>query len=180
MTTAEQTFARLYEEFYDDVHAFCARRVGWGEADDAAADVFVAVWRRIGEPITTSHRAWLFGVARHVVLNRWRSRDRRRRLIDKVRGVRQHAPPEPDVLVVRREQDEQVVDALNRLSGRDQEVLILSAWDELTAPEIAHVLGIGTAAAHQRIGRARRRLAQVVRQTSPGLALDLATEEGTA
>lgn len=180
MTSAERTFARLYEGFYDDVHAFCARRVGWSDADDAAADVFTAVWRRIDEPIVTTDRAWLFGVARHVVLNRWRSRDRRRRLVDRVRGVRLEVPPEPDVIVVRREEDEKVLEALGQLSAGDQEVLRLSAWEELSAAEIAHVLGIRTAAVHQRVARARRRLAQVLRRTSPELAFDLAVEEGPA
>lgn len=180
MTPAETTFARLYEGLYDDVHAFCARRVGWAEADDATADVFIAVWRRIDEPILTTHRAWLFGIARHVVLNRWRTRDRRRKLVDRVRGVRGDTPPEPDVVVVRRAEDDAVLEALNRLSARDQEILRLSTWEELSAPEIAHVLGIRTSAVHQRIGRARRRLEQVVRRSSPELVLDLTTEEGTA
>ena len=43
------------------------------------------------------------------------------------------------------------------LNTPDQEVLMLAAWEELTAPEIAVALSISTSAAEQRHSNSRRR-----------------------
>jgi len=180
MTLSESTFARLYEELYDDVFAFCARRVGRQDAADMASEVFATLWRRRQEPKEKSDRAWAFGVARRVVLNEWRSRRRRKRLSDKVRGVRGRQGPEPEMIVVRRAQDERVVTALQRLGKKDQEVLMLSEWDSLSPTEISQVLGISLPATHQRLSRARKRLARVVELTDPGLVQEFAPERGNA
>jgi DNA-directed RNA polymerase specialized sigma24 family protein len=51
-----------------------------------------------------------------------------------------------------------VRDALKRLAPDDRELLTLVAWEGLRAGEAAAVLGIGAAAARQRLVRARRRL----------------------
>ena len=179
MTDPQQLFARVYDELYDQVHAFCARRVGYGDADDATADVFAAVWRRISDLNEDQHRAWVFAIARGVVLNHWRSSRRKQRLFDRVAGLRRTGPDSPEVVVVQRDQDSAVIGALRQLSQRDQEVLMLSTWDDLSAPEVAIVLDISVNAAQQRIFRARRRLARLVAAEHPGL-LDVPIAEGGA
>ncbi len=175
MTSRQQDFARLYDEHYDEIHAFCARRVPWSDADDAAADVFAVVWRRIPDAPSDTPRAWLFGIARNVVRNQWRSAARRSRLFGKVRGLAPEAPPNPESVVVRRSRDERVTAAMRQLSDGDQEILMLSAWEELSGPEIAAVLGIKSNAVQQRLMRARRRLAKSIETTQPGLAQELAS-----
>ncbi len=160
MSPSEATFVRLYDEHYDEVHAFCVRRVGRDDADDAAADVFAAAWRRIADVDPATARGWLFGVARRVVLNQWRSASRRRRLRSRIKGLGSGPATPPETIVVRRAEDEAVVDTLSQLRETDQEILRLAAWEELTGPEIAVALGISLSAAQQRLHRAKRRLAQ--------------------
>ena len=162
MSPLDNTFIDLYETHYDQVHAFCARRVGWDRADDAVADVFGVVWRRIDEVGPDTGKAWLFAIARGVVLNEWRTTRRKRRLAEKVGAQRLPSPPDPAMVIVRRSEDEVIVRALGQLSSSDQEVLRLAAWEELTGPEIAATLGISVAAAHKRLRRAKKRLARVV------------------
>ena len=160
MSRAEDIFKRLYDEHYDEVHAFCARRVGLDDADDAAAEIFAVAWRRIDEVQTETARGWIFGVARKVVLNQWRSRSRRTRLVERVGGTAVRRTDGPDVVVVRRSQDEAVVAVIEQLRPADKEIIQLAAWEELSGPEIAQVLGISTQAAQQRLHRAKRRLAK--------------------
>lgn len=179
MSPAETTFIQLYEEHFDDVHAFCVRRVGRDDADDAAAEVFTVAWRRIGEIESTSTRGWLFGVARKVVLNRWRSSSRRRSLRDRVRGLRSDQPDLPENIVVRRDEDNAVLRTLNQLRSADREILCLAAWEDLSGPEIAVSLGISTTAVHQRLHRAKRRFSKLLAD-EPVSDLRAAAEEAGA
>jgi RNA polymerase sigma-70 factor (ECF subfamily) len=85
---------------------------------------------------------------------------RRSRLTQKMASMAPPSNDDPDVVVVRRAQDAEVVGVLRQLKQSDQEVLMLAAWEELTAPEIAVVLEISTSAAEQRLHRAKRRFAK--------------------
>ena len=168
MSTAEETFTRVYDAHYDEIHAFCVRRVGRNEADDATAEVFAVVWRRIAEVGPTSTRGWVFGVARKVVLNQWRSKSRRARLRDRLVGTATERSDGPEVVVVRRSEDEAVLAVLDQLRPMDREIILLAAWEELSGPEIGEVLGISTQAAQQRLHRSKRRLAKRL-QSAPGI-----------
>jgi len=179
VSPAETTFVRLYDEHYDEVHAFCVRRVGRDDADDAAAEVFATAWRRIDHVDTSSARAWLFGVARMVVLNQWRSTSRRGRLRDRVKGVASSTPELPEMIVVRRAEDEAVIVGLSQLRDTDREILRLAAWEELTGPEIAVVLGISLSAVQQRLHRAKKRLAARL-EPAAVTSRDVTRQEGTA
>lgn len=150
----------LYDRHHHEILAYCIRRIGHTDADDVTADVFATAWRRRDEIELATARAWLFGVARGVLANRWRSTKRRARLIDRVSGLGRPHIDSPDVVVVRKVVDEAVIEALNALRPGDREILMLAAWEELTAPEIAVVLDISTSAAEQRIHRAKKRLAK--------------------
>lgn len=158
----EGRFSKLYERHYDEVLAYCTRRLGRTDADDAAADVFAVAWRRLDEIDSGVERAWLFGVARGVLANRWRSERRRRGLIGRVSGVRPMPTDSPDEQVVRRAEDDEVLNAVRALKLVDREVLMLSAWEDLAPREIAAVLGISVVAAEQRLHRAKKRLAKAL------------------
>jgi RNA polymerase sigma-70 factor (ECF subfamily) len=85
----------------------------------------------------------------------------------------------PEVLIVRREEDREMLDALSRLKESDQEVLRLTAWEELTASEIAAVLNITISAAEKRIQRALQRLTLII-ESSPRTQLSLRAAEKKA
>lgn len=142
--------------------AYCIRRIGHPDAEDVAAGVFSVAWRRRDEIEWSTARPWLYGIARGVLSNRWRSNRRRTRLIGRMSGLAETLSVSPDVVVVQKTQDEEVLAALRGLRGNDQEVLMLSAWEELSAPEIAITLEISTSAAEQRLHRAKRRLARAL------------------
>lgn len=82
------------------------------------------------------------------------------------------------MVVIRREQDAEVLAALEHLNATDREVLTLSAWEELSAPEIATVLAITASAAEQRLHRAKRRFAKLLDVSSPSQVSPRAGEGG--
>lgn len=68
-------FARFVRATNAEVWSFCARVAGRDEADDAAQETYVGLWRSLpsfrGQ---CSARTWLFQIARRTA---WRSRRRR-------------------------------------------------------------------------------------------------------
>ena len=158
--------SQLFSNHYDEMLAYCARRVGRSEAEDVAAEVFAVAVRRSGEIDWTTARPWLYGVARGVLANRWRSLQRRRRLVGRMAGMAPIAVEAAGELVVRRAESAQALAALQQMKRDDREILMLAAWEELSGPEIAQVLGISRVAADQRLHRAKRRYARML---DPGL-----------
>lgn len=156
---AEQRYRRLFDDYHRDIYAYCRRRTDAQTAADCAAEAFLVAWRRIDDvPAGDASLGWLYAVARRTLANEFRGRGRRRRLHDTLRDAPFDAGPSPEVLVVRREQDEQVLRALARLRPRDREVLQLALWEGLTHAAIAELLGCSKQAVTQRIYRATRQV----------------------
>ena len=159
-------FRRLYDEHHAAVFAYCLRRASPEDAKDAAADVFLTVWRRFDDvPKGEDTLPWLYGTARRVLANQRRSRSRLVRLTARLRF--NPAPPEdgPEVVVVRHERCQEVLDALARLRPADQEVIQLALWEELSQAAIGEALGCSARAVTMRLHRALRRLRRQLNST---------------
>jgi RNA polymerase sigma-70 factor (ECF subfamily) len=142
------------------------RRLQRDDAVDATAEVFLTAWRRIDDvPSNPDARLWLFGVARNVLRNQERSLRRRGRLWAKLSIARVDSDPLPETVVLRREEDREVVAALGKLRPQDREVLTLRLWEEASFDDIAVVMRCSRHAAEQRYGRALRRLRSVARRS---------------
>ncbi len=118
-------------------------------------------WRRLDDvPDGDAGLGWLYGVARRVLANEFRSGRRRRGLLVRLRRREPEIEPTPETVLVRREQDGEVVTALSRLRPQDQELLLLALWEQVPHAQIAEMLGCSTQAITQRIYRATRRAAK--------------------
>lgn len=142
------------------VRAYVARRISPDDVDDVVVDVFVVAWRRRDAvPTDAGCRAYLLAIARRTLANRRRSTVRRLRLEER---LRRHAVPASD-----HPELDAVVEALERLRPDDQEILRLTAWEGLSASEIAVVLDCTAATAAVRLSRARARLRDRLQGTPP-------------
>jgi RNA polymerase sigma-70 factor (ECF subfamily) len=143
------------------VYAYCRRRTDADTAADAAAETFLVAWRRVDDvPDGDAALGWLYEVARRVLANEFRRTKRSRRLLIRLSRVDPVRAPTPEVVVVRRERDTEVLAALAQLRADDQELLRLALWEETPHAQIAAVLGCSTQAVTQRIYRATRRAAK--------------------
>jgi RNA polymerase sigma-70 factor (ECF subfamily) len=175
----EAPFELLYAAHHRAILAYCARRCPRWDAWDAAAEVFVVAWRRLDEVPSEEARAWLIGVAFRVLANQRRSANRRARLFERASRDRAWAPM-PDEVLLRSEEEREVIDALFRLSRTDREIVQLTLWEELSPNEIATVLGISRAAVDQRYARSKKRLARELERDSKmkGSATQTIAREG--
>jgi RNA polymerase sigma factor (sigma-70 family) len=153
-------FRRIYDGHFVAIRSYCLRRLPVSEVNDAVAEVFLVVWRRIDDvPDGDEAPLWLYCIAHNVVRNVDRAARRRDRLNGRLRPFRSPSVPDPETLVIRRSEDDEVLAALAELRPADQEILRLSIWEELSNTEIAEVLGIEAHAVTMRLTRARNRLA---------------------
>jgi RNA polymerase sigma-70 factor (ECF subfamily) len=129
---------------------------------DAAADVFLAAWRRLDDlPEGDAGRVWLYATARKVIANQRRSHRRRsalRERLEREAPPREEPAPSGEMQLVHQ--------ALLCLPARDREVLLLAEWEGLNPSEIATVVGCLGVTARGRLHRAKRRFRAVFEQLS--------------
>ncbi len=157
----EDKFADLYARYGRQVAAYCRRRTDFDEVDDVTADVFLTVWRKIGEaPDGDETLRWLYRIAYLVLSNHRRRNGRRNSLDSRLRAIAPVSTTPLQEQVVMRHELREVLVAAARLRPRDQEILRLSLWEHLSHEDIGVVLGIEPNAVKQRLHRARKALAR--------------------
>ena len=144
----------MYRAHAGVVLAFVRRRADAGVAEDVVSEVFLIAWRRL-ESVPERPLPWLLGVATRVLANRRRAETRTSALRERLANERSSAP---GLGVTAAGPRSTLLAALGLLSERDQEVLVLVAWDGLDRAQAAEVLGISTGTFAVRLHRARRRL----------------------
>jgi RNA polymerase sigma factor (sigma-70 family) len=178
----EDRFRSAYRTYYRQVYVYFRRRTDVESARDGCADTYLVAWRRIDDlPDESEALPWLYGIARRVLANQWRSRKRSDRLRDRLFGFGSESAPSPETLVVRAPHIQNVLDAIERLKPIDREVLLLSEWEGQSHTEIAAAVGCKPHAVDQRIYRAKHRLEDELRRMESGSTGPLdQVEEDTA
>ncbi|MFB9968037.1 RNA polymerase sigma factor [Sinosporangium siamense] len=173
-------FTRFFDIHYEDVLRYAARRVDEETAHDIAAGSFLIAWRKQRELPADDAEVlpWLYAVARRVLANEHRRERRGSRLAAKLAGFLGAGflggeTPDPSVDVGATLDLSQ---ALSVLSPKDQEILQLIGWEELTIRQVAVVIGCSPATAAVRAHRARQRLLAIL--SDQGLLLDFRQRAG--
>jgi RNA polymerase sigma factor (sigma-70 family) len=146
-------FEALFREHAAGIASYCRwRSRSPGDADDAVAEVFLVVWRRLEDvPEGEAVRPWLYATARRVLANQARAQARRSRLQERLSFQPAPSGREDDPVAGR------VHTALAALGPRDREVLLLAEWEGLAPAEIAKVMRCPAVTVRGRLHRARRR-----------------------
>lgn len=173
-TARADHYRALYLASFNAILGYAVRRVDdRADAADVVSETFLVAWRRLDDAPPGEERPWLYGIARNVLANHHRSVRRRGRLGARLRDVlADDVVPDPADGVA---ECDRVRRALDRLSADDRELLTLVAWDGLSAPEAAQVLGIAPGATRMRLTRARRRFAEALGDSPPGGGHDTPT-----
>jgi RNA polymerase sigma-70 factor (ECF subfamily) len=174
-------FERIWNEHRLQVLAYCLRRASATDAEDACAETFLVVWRRLDEiPPPPRTIPCIYGIARRVLSNQTRGLYRRGRLDQRLTNLGVPPPDDPVHLVVQSAEDKVVSEAVLRLKPTDREIVRLDAWEDLTRAEIAEVMGMTRAAVDQRIHRAYQRLARALQpMINPFASPPIAEKGGT-
>lgn len=158
--TADQAVTALYASSWTPLVRLAAMLTGDASvAEEIVQDAFVALhrrWDRLADPVAAH------GYLRTSVVNGARSALRHRQVVDRFRPVGAPAPAGPEERAVQSTEDARVLAALRDLPRRQQEVLVLRYYADLSEQEIADTLGISRGAvkthAHRGIAVLRDRI----------------------
>jgi RNA polymerase sigma-70 factor (ECF subfamily) len=132
------------------------------DAEDAVQETFLRVLRRremLGE--VRDQRVWLIRIVWNIVLDRKR-RAKTRPETDDVADLARVLPADglsAEARAVAAQHHAHVLGCLEQLPAKEREVLMLSAFEELSGVEIASVLNITESSVRSRLFRARNLMA---------------------
>lgn len=161
----EAKFHKAFDDHFDAITRYCFRRLPANQANDAAANVFTIVWKKIDQMPNDDHALlWLYGIARNEVSTFRRSLRRAAALRSKLSEQPRYPEPGPETVIVRSAEQASVLRALHSLKPGDQEVLRLRAYEGLSLNEVSIALGCTPEAAKKRSTRALKRLRRAAGQ----------------
>ena len=160
-------FALLYNRHKNGIYAFCLKMLLDRDAAlDVVQDTFVRVYENRSRLLSSSSfRSWLYTIARNQCLNRLR---RSRRLVS-LDGQEHRISPRSDTPASKLEKAERhriVNRYLGSLSVSYREVIILREYHNLSYEEIAAIMRTTVSAVKSRLFKARRKLAQHLREAT--------------
>jgi RNA polymerase sigma-70 factor (ECF subfamily) len=151
--------ADLFAEYHESLVRMLYRRTGDRDrAEEIAQEVFA---RAVAAP-PRSPRPWLFAVALNLVREEGRRTVRRDRRLVLYQAEQPDSFEGPDETMDRGERIARVRSALDTLTERDREALLLKA-EGFNYEDIAATLGLARGAVGTTLSRARRRLVEAYR-----------------
>jgi RNA polymerase sigma-70 factor (ECF subfamily) len=177
----EISFDCLYDAHQRTLQAYFLGRTGDPElALDLLQEAFVRVWRNLEMLLALTparQRAWLFAIARNLVIDQYRGRATRSAAQDALVASVDPADQvseSPERIVERDRELRRVDEAIRRLPESLRTVLVLQVLDERTSAEIGELLDRPAGTVRYQISQARKRLAEELRllEAAPDLILD--------
>jgi RNA polymerase sigma-70 factor (ECF subfamily) len=159
----DDRFTRLVREHSPAIGNYLRRRLyplSSADLDDLVEETLLVVWRRLDDVPPDAELPWMIGVARNVLRNAHRSKNRRLAAEAKLPPPRDLSSAETAVIA-----DTTVREALHSLAEDDREFLLLHAWDGLDTHELGKLYAISTNAAAVRLSRAQRRFRELLGDT---------------
>ena len=155
-------FEATFDQLYPALFRYCHRLTGDPDlADDVAQEAFVRLYDRRVEGTEEGLRAWLFRTATHLVRDRHRVGENQRRLLE-AHPVEPGSPEPPDEAVQRQEQVALVRKALEHLSEREREMLLMRHAG-FSYREVAEAVEVAPSSVGTLLARAERNFVSVYR-----------------
>ncbi len=162
----DEALAALVEQYASTLYrvAFSVLRNA-ADAEDAVQETFLRVLRHqatLGE--VRDHRVWLIRIVWNIVLDRKR-RAKSRPETEDVAELTRVLPAtglSAEERAAAAQHHAQVLQQVDRLPAKEREVLVLSAFEELSSVEIAAVLGVTESSVRSRLFRARNLMAELL------------------
>lgn len=143
MTTQTEFFdtEKIYKDFYPKVYQYLVNRMGSIEdAEDMTQTVFLKVYSKLDtfDAEKSSLSTWIFNITRNTLIDHQRSMTLR--IHEEIPETLSDGSPDMlDNLIVEQEQ-EQLADALEKLTRDERDLIILHYYNEYTLLKVAELM----------------------------------------
>ena len=135
-----------------------------GDAEDVVQESFLRALRHFRTFKGGDARPWLLAIVRNTFYT-WRKHNRlpeEEIVFDDEKHPMADDTPDPETLLLRETDRQQLRNALDRLPREFLEVIVLREFEELSYKQIAEVIQVPAGTVMSRLARARKRLRQVL------------------
>jgi RNA polymerase sigma-70 factor, ECF subfamily len=130
---------------------------------DIVQEAFIASVRHIGSLRDDGKfGSWLFGIAHQKCIQRWRKQNREEVSLDEIPEPSDESESGPDDLLIRQEQEAELMQVLNQLSLPQRAVLLLHFVENFSIEEIARITNTPLGTVKSRLFYAKRALRKLV------------------
>jgi len=179
MTNDEQLLARakqldpaalraLHQRFYQPVARYIQFKVGHPQTvEDLCGEVFVRLLEALkrGQSWRESPQGWIMGIARHVVTDYYRKRERMPevKLNERLAAADESTPPQQAIL---NERKRQLKEAIEQLTDEQRDVILMRFMEGIDIRGVAQAVNKTPGAVKGLQYRALRALAEIMQDTA--------------
>jgi len=144
MEEIDQYFNQVYDQYVNKIYRFIYLKVSLVEtAEDLSSEVFLRLYRHIqkNNPVIENPQAFVYQIARNVIADHYRSKKITVVSIEKttieIEDIHERTREQGEVSL----EMDRIKEAIAKLQGDQQDLIIWRYVDELTVPEIAQITG---------------------------------------
>ena len=167
-----QVFTVLVQEYQDRIFRYCVTRVGEGQGEEIAQEVFLTAWENLPKFRQESAiGTWLTGIAKNKCSQAFRNRSRRQTIVatfvEDIRYQTHTAETDsPEHAMIDQARFAELSGCLDQLRDDERLLLTLRYYRELPVAEVAELMGKSEAAVRKRLLRALQRLRRIFDATA--------------
>lgn len=143
--TDKAAFSALYNHFFPIVYKYVMRRMPSGDVDEVTGRVFLRVYEHIGDydREKAAFSTWLFRIVSNEIARIFGASSSKEIPSEWEDVPIPAAPAEesPERRILRQEENRRLRAALQTLSARDQRIVVMTYWLDMSSEEIGAALG---------------------------------------
>jgi RNA polymerase sigma-70 factor (ECF subfamily) len=163
-----EAWDRLFQRYQLPLYSYVYELVRQEQTSlDIVQETFIAAVRHLGS-LRDDNRfgSWLFGIAHQKCVQHWRRGSREQRLDEKSIEALPGGQEDPRELLIRAEQEDEFMQALEQLPAAQRAVLLLHFVEDFSLEEIASVTGVALGTVKSRLHYAKKALRDLLEERS--------------
>jgi RNA polymerase sigma-70 factor (ECF subfamily) len=156
----------LFRRYQLPLYVYVFESVGEEQASlDIVQETFINALRYLDSLREDSKfGSWLFGIAHQKCVQRWRKQAREDAALEDLADAREEFDDAPDELLIRQEQEAELMELLKRLPPTQRSVLLLYFIEDFSLEEIARITGSALGTVKSRLHYGKQTLRKLIEE----------------
>lgn len=156
---------QLINYFWEDVFSFVLNKVrDFRVADEITVIVFTKVLAKLNlYDDDFQFKTWVLTIAQNSVIDYWRRKAREEEITDNFQEIKNEFASSPEELLISKQEQQHIINTIASMDSSYRRIVELRFFEEKSIKEIAEELGISVANTKVRIMRAKKILAELLK-----------------